>query len=378
MKLEKDRLISEWFVYGRKMGWRYNLAAVGRRAPKLSDFLEDMDPNLGLDWSGYFYGPPLLRQQIVETQRYTAIPGENILTTSGTYEANFLAVMSLVEPGDEVVLEIPAWPQPIGLCRSQGAQLKFLWLKEENNWQPDLDDLARLVTPRTKLIFVNHPNNPTGSVVDPAQMQRICDIAARVGAYVLSDEIYRGLEWGERESGSAVNCYERGVSTSSVSKLLGLVGLRIGWLATQDRELLYRCWLLHRHSAMVTNILGEHLVTFAMQPDRYTNMVEAGKKDGQANLSILSRWFARSRFFTWVPPEGGYSSFPRIDPALGIDSWEFCARLLQEPYRTYMVPGLGYSDRLTHNVRLGFGSVRPVDTEKALTQVESFLTTLRR
>ena len=108
--------------------------------------------------------------------------------------------------------------------------------RQELNWGIDLDELAGLITPKTKLIYLCQPNNPTGAVFSEAQLTAICDLAARNGIYVISDEIYRGLEWSGQLSPAVVNLYERGVSTSSVSKTLGMSGTRLGWMASQDQR----------------------------------------------------------------------------------------------------------------------------------------------
>ena len=170
MRVEREKL-GDWFIYGREVAWKYSLTSVGRPAARFSDLGLTIDGSMSLDWGGHYFGPPVLKQRLVQTQGYDLAP-EQLFLANGTYEANYVAVMALVEKGDEVVLEAPAWTQVGVLCRAIGANVKVLRLREENAWKPDPDELRRLVTDRTKLVFINHPNNPTGSVLSNDDMER--------------------------------------------------------------------------------------------------------------------------------------------------------------------------------------------------------------
>src|SRR5262249_44499454 len=184
-------------------------------------------------------GSPPLRERIIASQRYD-VAAEHVLVTSGTQHANFLAFASILERGDEAIVESPSWEQPKVLCEAFGVHARILRRRPELDWKFDLAELEALLSPRVKLIYLCHPSNPTGAVLDEGEVKAICELAGRVGAYVVSDEIYRGLEWDGVLSPSVVNHYERGVTTSSVSKTLGMSGLRLGWLATRDRTLIER------------------------------------------------------------------------------------------------------------------------------------------
>ena len=256
MRVEREKL-GDWFIYGREVAWKYSLTSVGRPAARFSDLGLTIDGGMSLDWGGHYFGPPALKQRLVATQGYDLEP-EQLFLANGTYEANYVAVMALVEKGDEVVLEAPPGPRSGVLCRAIGANVKVLRLREENRWKPDPDELRRLVTDRTKLVFINHPNNPTGSVLSSDDMERHRRRwRAGTGRYLLSDEIYRGLEWDGPLSPSAVNAYERGIVTSSLTKTLGMCGLRLGWVGSRDKEFLDRAFALHRYGVMVNDVFGE-------------------------------------------------------------------------------------------------------------------------
>ena len=183
MRVEREKL-GDWFIYGREVAWKYSLTSVGRPAARFSDLGLTIDGSMSLDWGGHYFGPPALKQRLVQTQGYDLAP-EQLFLANGTYEANYVAVMALVEKGDEVVLEAPAWTQVGVLCRAIGASVKVLRLREENAWKPDPDELRRLVTDRTKLVLINHPNNPTGSVLSNDDMDAIVAVARRHRTYLL-------------------------------------------------------------------------------------------------------------------------------------------------------------------------------------------------
>ena len=247
--------------------------------------------------------------------------------------------------------------------------MKILRLREENHWKPDPDELRRLVTDRTKLVFINHPNNPTGSVLSSDEMSAIVGVVRRHGTYLLSDEIYRGLEWDGPLSPSAVNAYERGIVTSSLTKTLGMCGLRLGWVGSRDKEFLDRAFALHRYGVMVNDVFGENLGAAALEPATWRRLLEEGKQIGLRNRQLVIDWMARNSLFHWVVPGGAFSSFPRFD--LPVSSWDLCRTLINEPWGTYLVPGVCYGEEFDNHVRLGFGAETP-KVQAGLAQLEVF------
>src|SRR5204862_3928104 len=161
---------------------------------------------------------------------------ENVVITTGTSEANFLALLALVNAGDEVIVVMPNYMQVHGIAQGLGARVREVWLREERGWHIDLDALAAAVNERTKLICVCTPNNPTGQVLSRAEIDRVVAIAAKHGAWILSDEVYRGAELDSTESASFSGRGERIVVTGGLSKVYGLPGLRIGWLVAPEDE----------------------------------------------------------------------------------------------------------------------------------------------
>src|SRR5271156_1922222 len=138
-------------------------------------------------------GSEELRARIAEL--YPGASAENVLVTCGGSEANFVSTWSLIEPGDEVVFTLPNYMQVAGLARAFGATVKPLWLREDRAWGIDVDELPRLITPKTRLVAICNPNNPTGGVLSAKEREAIVAAAAKVGAWILADEVYRGAEF---------------------------------------------------------------------------------------------------------------------------------------------------------------------------------------
>src|SRR5204862_8038726 len=162
---------------------------------------------------------------------YPRATADNVVVGNGTAEANYISVWRLVEPGDEVVLMLPNYMQVWGIVRGQGATVVPWRLREERGWAPDLDELPALVTPRTRLIAVCNPNNPTGAVLGEEAIRRVVDVAQRQGTWILADEVYRGAELDGQETPSFWGRYDRALVCCGLSKAYGLPGLRIGWVA---------------------------------------------------------------------------------------------------------------------------------------------------
>jgi aspartate/methionine/tyrosine aminotransferase len=168
-----------------------------------------------------------------------------------------------------------------------------------------------------------------------------------------------------------VNLYERGVTTSSISKTLGMSGLRLGWLATRDRALRERCVELKYYVSLhQQSRLDEVVALAALEPTRYWRLVQKTMDAGRVNHDVVAAWMDTNGVFSWVRPGGGFLSFPRYD--LDLPSWDLCVRLLEPPYRTYLIPGSCYGHE--GHVRLGFGPGTPADTIRAgLAAVDRFV-----
>ena len=379
----RSQRLSDFFNVGRDLGWDVerqvwtvnSLIDPEGRSFRLGDILPDGLPlDLPLVKSGNRYGYPPLRERIARSQRYD-LPIEQVLVTLGTQMSNFLAFAVALRPGDEAIIETPSWEQPRVLCEAFHAEARLLRRRPELDWKFDPDELASLVTPRTRLIYLCPPSNPTGAALTAGEVEAVCAIAARVGAYVVSDEIYRGLEWSGELSPAIANHYERGVSTGSVSKTLGMSGLRLGWLATQDRDFMERCLELKYYLTLhQQSRLDETIAMAALEPDTYWGLIRGTMDAARPNHELVSGWMETNGVFSWVPPAGGFLSFPGY--ALDIPSWDLCTHLLKEPYRTYLIPGSCYG--YEGHVRFGFGPGTPLAAiEAGIGQIDRFIADFR-
>ena len=334
------------------------------KSPKLGDFLVELDHDMSLDWSGQsFQGLPALRENIVQRTGTGAFCGvDDVLITAGAAEANFLAISQLVQPGDEMIVDVPGWPQPLVLGEAIGATVTPLPRDEGNDWRFDMDQLAATVSDKTKLIFICNPNNPTGQLMTESELTELVAIAERVGAYVLCDEVYAGLEWDVPAVARVANHYERGISTGSVSKVLGLQGLRTGWLICRDRQVVFDAMVLREDTSEIMNIMGEAIAEIALRDSRYATAVRLAKADGLANIELVDTWIAERAEVSWVRPAAGLIGFCRLHTPFTADT--LADKLLQPPYKTFVMPGSAYN--CPQHLRLGFGGGADANLEQAL------------
>ena len=339
--------------------------------PCLHEFLDELDPDLRLDWSGQsFLGLPALREKVVKRWGYGPACGpDDVLITAGTAEANFLAISNLVGPGDEMIVDVPGWPQPLVLGEAIGARIKKLVRNESTGWMFDFDQLTELITPRTKLIFICNPNNPTGHVLDEEELKRVAELADRVGAYVLTDEVYRSMEWDNQTTPRIATLYERGISTGSVSKVLGLQGLRTGWMISRDSQLLFDSMVLREDTSEIMNVMGEAIADIALREKRFVESIAKAKRAGKRNLSLIHEFVQFHSELSWVRPQAGLIGFCRFDS--DVSAAQLSERLLATPYRTFVMPGNAYG--YPNHIRVGAGGAGTEEVKKGLARLSSFL-----
>ena len=315
---------------------------------------------------GAIEGTERLRRNVAAL--YTRQTAENVTITHGAIGANALVYATLVEPGDRVVSIVPTYQQHYSIPESYGADLQIHKLREENGFLPDLDEIKRLVTPNTKLIAVNNPNNPTGSLMDRAMMQRIADMAASCGAYVLCDEVYRGVDQeGEALTVSMADLYERGISTGSMSKAFSLAGLRLGWIVGH-KDLIHAVSIHRDYNTISVGMLDDHFAAIALE--HRDAILARNRAIVRTNLAILDRWVAGEPAISYVKPKAGTIALLKYD--FDMPSREFCIRLL-EAEGVMFTPGSALD--MEGYVRIGYANNRAV-LEEGLARVSRFLKTL--
>ncbi|MVO16656.1 aminotransferase class I/II-fold pyridoxal phosphate-dependent enzyme [Parasedimentitalea huanghaiensis] len=340
-------------------------------SPKLGDFLDDLDPEMSLDWNlQSFRGLPSLRQRVIDQAGLATIcTADDVLVTAGAAEANYLAFMQLVDAGDEIITETPGWPQIEVLAKARGATVKLVERNEAAGWALPLDQLEQFVTEKTRLIFLTNPNNLTGKLLSQEELLRITQIADRVGAWLIVDEVYAGLEWTTNRAPSIAGLYERGITTGSVSKALGLQGLRTGWLICRDKNMVMDAIVLRENSSEIMNVMGEVIAEIALRPDQLSQALAKARDDSMATLEYLDAYISAEPKLSWHRPEAGLIGLARL--AEGIDSDTFAKRLLAAPYKTFLLPGSAYG--LSNHIRLGVGGGASAKLEVGLTRMSKLL-----
>ncbi|MEL7465789.1 MAG: aminotransferase [Pseudomonadota bacterium] len=293
------------------------LALAGRNSDDLSALLP-----MKMTY-GAIEGSARLRAAIAAL--YQGVEAENIIVTHGTIGANELVHKTLVSAGDLVVAITPTYQQHYSIPESLGADVRRLKLREEDGFQPDLDELRRLTADGVKLIAFANPNNPTGALMDRATLEEVAEIARAAGAWVLGDEVYRGTEQSGRSAPSIADVYERGISTASVSKAFSLAGLRLGWIAGPKE--VAEAVMIHRdYNTISVGMLDDHFATIALEnADR---ILARSRKLVRENLAVLAAWVEGEPAIHWVKPEAGTTALLRYD--LDMSSREFCVALLRE------------------------------------------------
>ncbi len=276
-----------------------------------------------------------------------------MLITHGAIGANALVYETLVEPGDQVISVQPTYQQHYSIPESFGAKVDILRLREENAFLPDLDELRGMITPSLRLIAINNPNNPTGSLMDRAFLEEIAQIARACGAYVLSDEVYRGSDQqGDGFTASIADIYERGISTGSMSKTWSLAGLRLGWIVAPLDVL--RSIEIHRdYNTISVGMLNDLLASIALE--NRDAILKRNRQILHTNLALLDAWVANEPRLSYVKPQSGTTAWLR----LGVDttSRDFCVSLLKKT-GVLLVPGSALEGE--GYVRIGYANNRDV------------------
>lgn len=265
---------------------------------------------------------------------YRTIQPQNILSTHGAAGANHLLFYSLIEPGDRVISVTPTYQQLYSIPSSFGAEVVLLPLRPEEGWLPNLDALRRLAADGAKMICINNPNNPTGALMEDSLLEQIVEIARSAGAYLLCDEVYRGLNQDGSKTASVADLYEKGISIGSMSKVFSMAGLRLGWIATRDKAALDAC-LSHRDYSLIScGMLDEQIAALALANKE--KLLERNIALIRENLRILLDWAAEDPHFSLLPPKAGTTALVQYD--LAPESVDFCRGLLEQA-GVLVVPG---------------------------------------
>jgi aspartate/methionine/tyrosine aminotransferase len=309
-------------------------------------------------------GHPLLRREIAAL--YDGIDPDEVLTFAGAEEAIFCLVNALLGPGDHAVVPWPGYQSLYEVGRTTGADVTLHELHEAEGWSLDVPRLLGGLTPATRLVVVNAPHNPTGMLPTGAEWAALTGELSARGIHLLADEVYRFLEFDDADRLTAgADAFERGVSLGVMSKSFAMAGLRIGWLASHDRDLLARCTTIKDYTTICSSAPSEILALIGLRARG--RVLARSRGIVAANLQRLDEFFVDwSDRFSWVRPRGGSIGFPRLTvPGVRIDDW---AAELVEAEGVLLLPGSVFGHPGNH-FRLGFGRT---DLPEALARLESF------
>ena len=312
---------------------------------------------------GYITGMPDFKKGVAKL--YTTITPDDIIPTIGAAGANHLLFYSIIEPSDRVISVIPTYQQLYSIPQSFGADVQYLHLTPENNFLPDLQELKSLVNKNTKLICINNPNNPSGSLICEEMLLEIIDIAKSVGAYILSDEVYRGLNQSDEYTPSVADLYDRGISVCSMSKIFSLAGLRLGWIATKDKQIMNSC-IHHREYNMIScSLLDENIAALALK--YYDKIIERNRSAIKKCLAILDEWVNNEKHISYIKPQAGTTAMLYYD--FDMSSKDLCDKLAKEK-GVFLTPGVCFETE--HCFRVGYCK-SPEVLKQGLEKISEFI-----
>lgn len=316
----------------------YDMSESGVRPLTLRELVE-----MGFDLEAFLDQPLGYSQSngtIELRERIAAIyPGagvDHIEVTNGTSEANYLIALGQLRPGDDVAMEVPNYMQMPGVARSLGANVRTFHLRQADGWEPDWDEFDAAVTPRTRLLYLSNPNNPTGAVLSAGAMRRMVDRCQQTGTWLLADEVYLGAEIDRERTASFWGMGDRVIVTSGLSKAYGIPGVRIGWIVGPP-DLVAHCWSQHDYLTIGPNKLSDRVARVAVEPQNRERCYARTREILRRNLPLAREWVAGfNGRLTWREPQAGAIGLMKYDAAT--PSLEIADRI-RVNQSTLIVPG---------------------------------------
>ena len=315
----------------------------------------------------HIYGSPELLSGIAGLYS-EAIGPENILPMHGAIGANYHILMTLIDPDDNMVSVMPTYQQHYSIPESIGAEVRILHLNLENHFLPDIEKLKSLVDENTKVITLNNPNNPSGSLIPKETMQQVIQIARSVDAYILCDEVYRGISEDGSYMYSVADIYEKGISVGSMSKSWSMAGVRLGWIATQDMALIDRCRERRDYDTISCPVIDDKLAALALA--NKDKIIARNRAILNANRKILDDWVKATPEVYYQRPEAGTTAL--VYYKKNMPSRELCKRLVKET-GVLFTPGECFE--MEGAVRIGY-AFDPDVLQKGLDLFADFLKTI--
>jgi aspartate/methionine/tyrosine aminotransferase len=331
---DMERMMSKW-----ENAIEYNLSESGVHPLSVRELVDDpvvveelLDTPLHYPQTN---GIPELRERIAGL--YDGATPDNVLVTVGCIEANFITIQTMAAPGEEIVVMLPNYMQIWGAAQNLGIRVKTFHLREELGWAPDLDELEKVISEKTRLIAICNPDNPTGHILTEREMEAIVAAAERVGAWLLADEVYSGAErLTDSQTPSFWGRYDKVLAMNSLSKAYGLPGLRIGWVVA-PADMVDKIWARHEYVNISAPMLSNKLAAIALSPRVRPRLLQRTRDYIRKGYPILDAWLeSHEGTFDLVPPQAAAIAYVHYD--LDVNSTELVERLLREK-SVFIVPG---------------------------------------
>jgi aspartate/methionine/tyrosine aminotransferase len=307
-------------------------------------------------------GTDLLRQRIAAL--YPGASPDQVLVTTGSAEANFVACWRLLEPGDKVAIMLPNYLQTWGQAQNLGAQVRGFHLHASHGWEPFAEEIRGAIAPGTKLVVVTNPHNPTGHILSDQARRLILDRTREVGAWLLADEVYTGAERDGKTTPSFWGSYDKLICVHGLSKAYGLPGLRIGWLVSSP-EFVAESWARHDYTTIGPSGASDHLAALALAPGVREKILERTRRILNANFPVLEEWLKRfGDTFSWHPPQAGAICYVKYRQS--VSALELVEKIRAER-SVLLVPGDHFG--MPQHLRFGFGNELS-DLQAALAETE--------
>ena len=316
---------------------------------------------------GHIVGSPELLEGIAGLYSDVIKP-EHIIPMHGAIGANYHILMTLIDPSDNMVSVMPTYQQHYSIPESIGAEVRILNLNLENHFLPDIEKLKELVDENTKMITMNSPNNPSGSLIPKEVMEQVIDIARSVDAYVLCDEVYRGISEDGSYMYSVADLYEKGISVGSMSKCWSMAGVRLGWIVTRDMDLIHRCHERRDYDTISCAVIDDKLAALALA--NKDKIIERNRAILNTNRQILDDWVNATPEVYYQRPVAGTTAL--VYYKKDMPSRELCDRLIKET-GVLFTPGECFE--MEGSVRIGYAFDSKV-LQKGLDLFAEFLKTI--
>ena len=296
------------------------------------------------------------------------IKPEHIIPMHGAIGANYHILMTLINPSDNMISVMPTYQQHYSIPESIGAEVRILNLNLENHFLPDIDKLKELVDENTRVITMNSPNNPSGSLIPKDVMEQVIEVAKSVDAYVICDEVYRGISEDGSYMYSVADLYEKGISVGSMSKSWSMAGVRLGWIVTRDMDLIHRCHERRDYDTISCAVIDDKLAALALA--NKDKIIERNREILNTNRKILDDWVNATPEVYYQRPVAGTTAL--VYYKKNMPSRELCDRLIKET-GVLFTPGECFE--MEGAVRIGYAFDSKV-LQKGLDLFADFLKTI--